>query len=84
MYTTVFKFEEGSPFVDARRPVSNEIHDRLLWQAMRLSKSGKRVFKDGLIIYTPIPAYLQGPTTLEVYWDFGNSEEYGAPFKAAS
>jgi hypothetical protein len=84
MYTTVFKFGEGSPFVNARRPVSNEIRDRLLWQAMRLAKSGKRVFKDGLVIYTPLPAYLSGPTTLEVYWDFGSPEEYEEYPKAAS
>jgi hypothetical protein len=75
MYTTVFKFEEGSRYVNSRRPVSLEIHDRLMWQAMRLSPSGKRVFKEGLVIYTPIPAYLDGPTTLEVYWDFGNPQE---------
>ncbi len=70
MHTTVFKFGEESPFVNAKRPVSNEIHDRLMWQAMRLSKFGKSVYKNGLVVYTPIPAYLEGPTTLEVYWDF--------------
>ncbi|WP_276497490.1 hypothetical protein [Pontibacter litorisediminis] len=84
MYTTVFKFDKGSPFVDARRPVSNEIRDRLLWQAMRLSKCGRRVFKEGLVVYTPLPAYLEGPTTLEVYWDFESPEEYDTYPKAAS
>ena len=84
MHITVFKFEEGSPFVDAKRPVRNEIHDRLLWQAIRLAKSGKNVLKDGLIIYTPLPAYLQGPTTLEVYWDFESPEEYDVQPRAAS
>ena len=74
MYTTVFKFEEGSPYVGSRRPVSLEIHDRLMWQAMRLSGSGRRVFQNGLVIYTPLPAYLDGPTTLEVYWDFESPE----------
>ncbi|MBC5992605.1 hypothetical protein [Pontibacter cellulosilyticus] len=78
MYATVFNFGEGSPFIVSRRPVKQEIRDRLLWQAMRVAKTGKRVFKDGLIIYTPIPAYLDGPVTLKVYWDFRSPEEYNS------
>ncbi|MFD3003900.1 hypothetical protein ACFS7Z_26325 [Pontibacter toksunensis] len=77
MHTTVFKFEEGSPYINSKRPVGLEIQNRLLWQAMRLSRSGKRIFRDGIIVYTPIPAYLKGPTILEVYWDFVSPEEYG-------
>ncbi|GAB3526062.1 hypothetical protein GCM10027443_00850 [Pontibacter brevis] len=84
MHTTVFKFEEGSPFINSTRPVSLEIHNRLLWQAMRLAKSGRRIFKQGLVVYTPLPAYLKGPTTLEVYWDFKNPEENDAYSRAAS
>ena len=76
MHTTVFKFEEGSPYINSKRPVGLEIQNRLLWQATRLSKSGKRIFRHGLVVYTPIPAYLDGPTTLEVYWDFKSPEEY--------
>ncbi|WP_162054298.1 hypothetical protein [Pontibacter pamirensis] len=76
MHTTVFKFEEGSPYINSRRPIGLEIHNRLLWQAMRLAKTGKRIFKQGLVVYTPIPAYLSSPTTLEIYWDFKSSEEY--------
>lgn len=74
MHTTIFKFGEHSPFVVGKRPISQEITDRLLWQAMCVSKTGKRIFKDGLVIYTPIPAYLEGPTVLEVYWDFKSRE----------
>ncbi len=84
MYTTVFKFEEGSPYVNSRRPVGSEIYSRLMWQAVRLARSGKRIFKAGLVIYTPIPAYLDGPTTLEVYWDFESEEEYDQHSRAAS
>ena len=84
MYTTIFKFEEGSPYVTGKRPVSQEINDRLLWRAMRLAKTGRRIFKDGLIVYTPIPAYLSGPTTLEVYWDYKSPEEYDCRLGAAS
>ena len=84
MHTTVFKFEEGSPYVNSKRPIGLEIHNRLLWKAMCLARSGKQVFKQGLIIYTPIPAYLDGPTTLEVYWDFKSPEEDDVPIKAAS
>jgi hypothetical protein len=84
MYTTVFKFEEGSPYINSRRPVSLEIRDRLMWQAMRMARSGRRVFKDGLVIYTPIPAYLDGPATLEVYWDFESPEEYDCCSRVAS
>ncbi|MFD2247157.1 hypothetical protein [Pontibacter ruber] len=51
---------------------------------MRLARSGKRIFKAGLVIYTPIPAYLDGPTTLEVYWDFESEEEYDQHSRAAS
>ena len=76
MHTTVFRFEEGSPYAAGKRPVGLEIQNRLLWQATRLAKSGKRVLKQGLVVYTPIPAYLDGPTTLEVYWDFKSTEEY--------
>ncbi|AKD03663.1 hypothetical protein POKO110462_02500 [Pontibacter korlensis] len=84
MYTTVFKFEEGSAFVKNKRPVGLEIKNRLLWQAVRLSRTGKNVFKEGLVIYTPIPSYLEGPTTLEVYWDFKSPEEYYSGMKNAS
>ncbi|MFD2515219.1 hypothetical protein ACFSRY_15200 [Pontibacter locisalis] len=84
MYTTIFKFDEGSPYVSSKRPVAQEINDRLLWRAMRLAKTGKRIFKDGLIVYTPIPAYLSGPTVLEVYWDYKSSEEYDCYLDAAS
>ncbi|WP_299823938.1 hypothetical protein [uncultured Pontibacter sp.] len=75
MHTTVFSFGEGSPFINSRRPVKMEIQDRLMWQAIRLAKPGNKVFKDGLVIYTPLPAYLDKPTTLEVYWDFKIPEE---------
>lgn len=84
MHTTVFKFEEGSPYVDSKRPIGLEIHNRLLWKARCLARSGKAVFNQGLVIYTPIPAYLDGPTTLEVYWDFKSAEENDVPIKAAS
>ncbi|RIJ34480.1 hypothetical protein [Pontibacter oryzae] len=72
MHTTIFKFGENSPYVLNKRPVAQEINDRLLWQAMRIAKIAEvgRVLNDGLVVYTPIPAYLSGPTTLEVYWDF--------------
>lgn len=76
MHSTVFKFGENSPYIKYKRPVAQEINNRLLWQAMRLAKSGKQIFKDGLIIYTPIPAYLDGPTTLEIYWDYKSQAEY--------
>lgn len=76
MHTTVFNFGEGSPFINSKRPVKQEIQDRLLWQAMRVAKTGKDVFKYGLIIYTPLPAYLDGPVTLKVYWDFRSPDEY--------
>lgn len=77
MYTTVFSFEATSPYVQVKRPVGLEIHNRLLWKATCIAKTGKRILKKGLVIYTPIPAYLDGPTTLEVYWDFKSPEEYG-------
>ncbi|WP_018478992.1 hypothetical protein [Pontibacter roseus] len=77
MYTTTFKFEEGSPYLSGRRPVGAEIHERLMCQVRRLCKDN--AYKPGweLIVYTPIPAYLDKPTTLEVYWDFDNPSEYG-------
>ena len=75
MHSTVFNFGEGSHFIKSRCPIRQEIKDRLLWQAMRLAKTGKRVFQDGLIIYTPIPSYLDGPTTLTIYWDFKSPDE---------
>lgn len=75
MHSTVFNFGEGSLFITNRRPVKQEIKDRLLWQAMKIAKTGRRVFQDGLIIYTPLPAYLDGPTTIEVYWDFRSPDE---------
>jgi len=84
MYTTVFKFEEGSPYINSKRPVGLEIRNRLLWQATRLARSGKRIFREGLVVYTPIPAYLTGPTTLEVYWDFASPQEFDCHLKAAS
>jgi hypothetical protein len=76
MHTTIFRFGENSLYVINKRPVAQEINDRLLWQAMRIARTGKDVFKEGLIVYTPIPAYLNGPTTLEIYWDFKSIEEY--------
>ncbi|MEJ8803476.1 hypothetical protein [Pontibacter sp. H249] len=76
MHTTVFNFGEGSLFINSRRPVKQEIKDRLMWQAMRVAKTGRQIFKDGLIIYTPLPSYLDKPTVLEVYWDFRSPEEY--------
>ena len=76
MHTTVFRFEEGSPYINSKRPVGLEIRNRLLWKAMRMAKTGKRIFKQGLVIYSPIPAYISGPTTIEVYWDFKSTEEY--------
>jgi hypothetical protein len=84
MYTSVFKFEEGSPYINSNRPVGLEIHNRLLWQAMRLAKTGKHIFKHGLVVYTPIPPYLDGPTTLEVYWDFKSAEEFDCYSRVAS
>lgn len=75
MHTTVFKFGENSPYINGKRPVAQEINDRLLWQAIRLSKTGKRIVKDGLIIYTTIPAYLHGPSTFKVYWDYKSPDE---------
>lgn len=78
MHTTVFNFGEGSPFINSRRPIKQEIKDRLLWQAMRVAKTGKNVFRDGLIIYTPLPAYLHEPTVLEIYWDFKSPDEYSS------
>ena len=75
MHTTVFKFGDNSPYVKSKRPVAQEINDRLLWQAIRLSKTGGRIVKDGLIIYTVIPAYLSGPLTLKVYWDYKSPDE---------
>ncbi|PRY08842.1 hypothetical protein CLV24_1206 [Pontibacter ummariensis] len=84
MHTTVFKFGEGSPYVNSRRPIGIEIQNRLLWQAMRLARTGKRIFKEGLVVYTPIPAYLSGPTILEVYWDFKSPDEYDVYSKTAS
>jgi hypothetical protein len=55
-----------------------------MWQAMRLARSGKGMFKQGLVVYTPLPAYLDGPTTLEVYWDFKSPDECEPYAKAAS
>lgn len=69
MYTTTFKFEEGSPYITGRRPVGQEIHERLMCQAMRRARTSKHTNATGIIVYTPIPAYLDKPTTLEVYWD---------------
>lgn len=76
MYTTTFKFEEGSPYLSGRRPVGVEIHERLMCQVRRLCKADAHKPGWELIVYTPIPAYLDKPTTLEVYWDFNNPEEY--------
>ncbi len=76
MHSTIFKFGKDSRYVSEKRPVAQEINDRLIWQAIRLAKTGGRIFKDGLIIYTPIPTYLTGPTVLEVYWDYKSPEEF--------
>ncbi|MHC2992158.1 hypothetical protein OB13_11365 [Pontibacter sp. HJ8] len=76
MYTTTFRFEEGSPYITNRRPVGLEIQTRLRWQAERLRKKDPRAPGPGLVVYTPIPAYIHKPTTIEVYWDFECPDEY--------
>ncbi|MDO6390397.1 hypothetical protein Q4E40_09685 [Pontibacter sp. BT731] len=75
MHTTTFKFEEGSPYVGSHRPVGLEIHERLMWQVRRLHREDMQKAGWELIIYTPIPAYLEKPATIEVYWDYDNPEE---------
>ncbi len=75
MHTTTFKFDESSPYVANRRPIGQEIHERLMWQARRLHRDDMQKAGWELIVYTPIPAYLDKATTLEVYWDFENPEE---------
>lgn len=77
MHTTTFKFEESSPYVANRRPVGQEIHERLMWQVRRLHRHDLHKAGWELIVYTPIPAYLDKPTTLEVYWDFDNPDDPG-------
>lgn len=74
MHATTFKFEEGSLYVGGRRPVGQEIHERLMWQARRLHRDDLNKTGWELIVYTPIPAYLDKPTTLEVYWDYDNPD----------
>jgi hypothetical protein len=81
MYTTTFKFEEGSPYIGTKRPVGVEIHNRLMCQAMRLCKDALHKPGCELIVYTPIPAYLDKATTLEVYWDYDNPEDYDEEYR---
>lgn len=76
MYTSTFKFEEGSPYITCRRPVGLEIQTRLRCQAARLRKQDPRVLGPDVVVYTPIPAYIDKPTTIEVYWDFDCPDEY--------
>jgi hypothetical protein len=75
MHATTFKFDEGSPYVNTRRPVGQEIHERLMWQARRLHREDMNKTGWELIVYTPIPAYLDKPTILEVYWDYDNPDQ---------
>jgi hypothetical protein len=76
MYTTTFRFDEGNKFITGRRPVGLEIHARLMCQAKSYAKANKCTNASGIIVYTPIPAYINKPTILEVYWDIDCLEYY--------